>query len=168
MKTYLNKSNALINKQLMTVALLFFISFFLFPFTKSFAQDILHPEFEGTWVLDSVQVKEVLPNSAVQKTVLSGESSNFSGTWMLQFTLKAEGKADYKEINKEITNVAYLVKDINGNKATLNIDGVPDYKVLDAELLSGNALLITHSFIAGYNLQDIEVSWKMFYHKSKQ
>jgi hypothetical protein len=167
MKTNLNKKKARIYKHLVTVSWLFFFSLFLFPSANSFAQSSLYPEFEGVWILDSVQVKEILPESVVQKTVLPGGRSNFDGNWMWQFTLNAGGKADYTETgNRTISDVHYFIKDKQGNVATLIIDGVPDYKILSVALLSDNTLLYAHSFTTGYNLQNIEVSWKMYYHKS--
>ena len=131
------------------------------------AQDITpFPEMQGTWVLDSVQVKEVTPDSIVQKTVLPDEHRNFNGSWMQRFTLDTDGKASYAEIaGFTVTDVPYAIKDKDGNAATLIIDGVPEYKILSVQLLSSDVMRISISFITGYNLKDIEVDWKMFYRK---
>jgi len=137
-----------------------------FPAVDMQAQGV-NSGFEGTWVLDSVQVKEVMPDSIIQKTVLPGGDSKFSQSWMLQFTLNAGGKASYTEAgNRTISNVSYTIEERNGNNATIIIDGVPDYKILNTQLLSNNTLLFTVSFSTGYNLKDIDVSWEMYYHKS--
>ena len=65
-----------------------------------------------------------------------------------------------------ILDVPYMIKDVDGNSATLIIDGVPEYKILSIQLLSDSVMQINHSFNSSYQLQDIEVSWSMFYHKS--
>ena len=131
------------------------------------AQEKSHSNFEGTWILDSVQVKEVMSGNIEEKTVLPGGYSKFNNNWMFQFTLNADGKASYTEADKRtISDIQYTINNKNGNSATLNIDGVPDYKILNAQLLSNNIMLFTISFSSGYELKDIEVFWKMYYHKS--
>ncbi|MDR2915622.1 MAG: hypothetical protein LBV74_12445 [Tannerella sp.] len=151
-------------KALFTGSVLFFL--ITFSNFKISAQDHIFPEFVGTWTLDSVQVTEVMPDSTIQKTVLPGQSSKFNDSWMWQFTLDTEGKAAYKQSgNNLISNILYYIKDKSGNAATLIIDGVPDYKILNVQLLSENILLVTQSFSTGYNLHDIDVSWRMHYHK---
>ena len=131
------------------------------------AQNSNQSDFEGAWVLDSVRVKEVVLDSIVEKTVLPGDVSEFNNNWMLQFTLRADGKASYTEIgNRTISGIPYSIENRNGNNATLIIDGVPDYKILSVQLLSKNAMLFTLSFSSGYEMKDIEVYWKMYYHKS--
>ena len=123
---------------------------------------------EGTWKLDSVQVKEIVQDNVMQKTVLPSEECNFNHTWMLQFTLNPNGKASYTgENNHTISDVPYFVEDITGNRATLIIDGVPEYKILKMQLTSTNAMLISISFITGYDMKDMEVGWEMYYRKSE-
>jgi hypothetical protein len=74
--------------------------------------------------------------------------------------------ASYTETTKmSVSDVPYMIEDLNGNRATLIIDGVPDYKILPVELLPDNVMLITFSFATGYDLKDIEVFWKMYYRK---
>ena len=132
-------------------------------------------QLKGEWVLDSVQVKEIMSSEVVQMTVLPGSRAKFDHVWMLRFKLDGEGNASYFENSHEhvldrrfpISDVPYEVKDIAGNTATLIIDGVPEYKILNIQLLSDSTMLIRQSFISTYDLQEIEVSWTLFYHKSK-
>ena len=113
--------------------------------------------------------KETTPDNILQKTVLPGGKSKFDNNWMLSFTLGAEGKASYTEVDdRTIPDVPYSIKDKMGNAAILVIDGVPDYKILNIQLLSDSSLLITQSFSTGYNLQNIDVFWKMYYRKSNK
>ena len=148
------------------IALLLIVSILL---TSAFSAVNMQAQrvFEGTWVLDSVQVKEIMPDSIIQKTVLPGGDSKFSQSWMQRFTLENGGKASYTdEVNGTISNVPYAIEERNGNNATIVINGVPDYKVLKTQLLSDNTLLLTVSFTTGYKLKAIEVLWKMYYRKS--
>ena len=130
--------------------------------------------WEGVWVLDSVQVKESMQDSIVEKTVLPGEQTLFNAHWMKRFKLDAEGKASYTEVahnlftdeqSYAVTNVPYELKDRIDNTATLIIDGVPDYKILNIQLLSDHLMIIEQSFITGYHLRDIEIFWKMYYRR---
>ena len=130
--------------------------------------------WEGVWVLDSVQVKESMPESVVEKTVLPGGQALFNGNWMTRFELNAEGKASYTEVGfsewkKEqsyiIADVPYELKDMAGNTATLIIDGITDRKVLNISMISDNMMFIEQSFTSGYNRREIEISWKMYYRR---
>lgn len=133
------------------------------------AQSRIFPELEGSWILDSVQVKEAMPDSFIQKTVLAGEACKFNDYWMLKLTLNSDNKASYTEAKERtISDVPYNIKDKAGNNATLIIDGVPDYKILNIQLIPDNILIINHSFRTGYNFQDIDISWKMYYHRFNQ
>ena len=149
-------------------ALLLRISIFLlFAFsTIDMQAQNNHSEFEGTWVLDSVQVKEIVGDNVMQKTVLPGEECKFNHSWMLQFTLNTNGKASYsEENNRTISDRPYSVEGKTGNRATLIIDGVPDYKILNTQLISAKSMLISISFTTGYEMKDIEVYWEMYYRK---
>ena len=148
--------------------MLLFSIFFFAAFSAIDAQaQNANSGFEGTWILDSVQVKEIMPDSIINRTVLPGGYSKFNNSWMLQFTLNANGKASYTEINnRTVRDIPYTITDTNGSSATLTINGIPDYKILNAQLLSDNVILLTISFSTGYKLKDIEVSWKMYYSKS--
>ena len=148
-------------------------SFMVFEFP---AQDQLTPKLYGAWVLDSVQVKEIISGQVTNMTVPSDGQAKFYEQWMRRFKLDATGKASYSENNHRlvantpyyIIDVPYKVEDAVDNTATLIIDGVPDYKILKLHLISDNRLIIKYSFNSSYDLQDIEVSWIMFYHKSNQ
>jgi hypothetical protein len=134
-------------------------------------------QLKGEWVLDSVQVKEIMSGEVVQMTVQPhGGLAKFSHIWMYRFKLTGEGKASYSEnaqrkITRQtyyVSDIPYIVEDIDENTASLIIDGVPEYKILKMQLLTDNTMLIRQSFTADYNSQDIEVSWSLFYHKSDQ
>ena len=145
--------------------------FFIFTAFSNFglAQNTVFPDLDGTWLLDSIQVQEVRLESVVQRAVQSGDSSIFNNHWMQQFTLNAEGKASYTEItSRSISDVPYSIESKNENAATLMIDGVPDYKKLDIELVSDSVLLITQAFVTGYNLKDVNFFWKIYYHKQRE
>ena len=153
-------------KALLLIISIFFISALSVADIK--AQNNLHPEYEGTWVLDSVQIKEVMPDSIVAKTVLPGEECKFNHFWMLRFTLNANGKASYSEKNNRIvSDVPYLVEEKTRNSANLIINGAPDYKILNTQMISAKSMLISISFTTGYEMKDIEVAWRMYYRKSE-
>jgi hypothetical protein len=153
-------------KALLLIISIFFVSALSVADIK--AQNNLHPEYEGTWVLDSVQVKEVMPDSIVVRTVLPGGESKFNNSWMLQFTLNANGKASYSGKNKRtISDRPYSIEGKTGNIATLIINGIIDHKKLNTQLISAKSMLISNSFTTGYKMKDIEVSWKMYYRKSE-
>lgn len=140
------------------------------------AQNNIFPELEGTWVLDSIQVKEIMPDSIFEQTVLSGDDINFSSDWMWQLTFatneqllytyyRNRHKSSETPIIKE--KIPYTSKNTRKNTTTLIIDRTADYRVLEIQLISKNTLLITHSFSTQKNdIQDIDVSWNMYYHKS--
>ena len=120
----------------------------------------------GTWVLDSVQVEETMAGVVERQTIRQPEMrAKFDALWMWQFSVNSQGKASYTEREaRTITEVPYEIKDINtSGNATLIIDGVPDYKILNLQLVSDRTLRITHSFSTGYEMQDIAVSWIMYY-----
>ena len=143
--------------------------FILFAFSAADMQaQSANSVFEGTWVLDSVQVKEIVGDNVMQKTVLPGEECKFNHSWMLRFTLNANGKASYSEKNNRIvSDVPYLVEDKTRNSANLIINGAPDYKILNTQMISAKSMLISISFTTGYEMKDIEVAWKMYYRKSE-
>ena len=130
--------------------------------------------WEGVWVLDSVQVKEIMPDSIVEKTVLPGERALLDAHWMNRFKLDTDGKASYTEVahslltdeqSYAVTNAPYELTDRIDNSATLIINSVPEYKILNIQLLSGYLMCIKQSFTTGYNRYDIEISWKMYYRR---
>ena len=140
----------------------------MFAFSTVYMQaQNLHPKFEGTWVLDSVQVKEVMPNSIVEKTVMPEGDSKFNEIWMWRFTLNEKASYAGKSGNI-ISNIHYRVDDMSYNSVTITFTGITNYKKLNIQLLSDEVMLITDSFSTKYNQQDIVISWKMFYHKTNQ
>ena len=134
------------------------------------------PVWEGGWVLDSVQVKAIMPDSIVEKTVLPGERALLDANWMNRFKLDTDGKASYTEVAIGIlpddrpyffTDIPYEMRDVAGNTATLIIDGVPGNKILNIQWLSDSNMVISHSFttrMSGYS-NDVEISWKMYYRR---
>ena len=134
------------------------------------------PAWEGVWVLDSVQVKEIMPDSIVKKTVLPGERALLDTNWMNRLELDTDGKASYTEVSIGtlpveqpyfFTDIPYEMSDVAGNTATLIIDGVPDNKILNRQWLSDSSMVISHSFttrMSGYS-SDVEISWKMYYRR---
>ncbi len=129
---------------------------------------------EGAWVLDSVQVKETMPDNIIEKTVLPNEQALFNANWMKQFKLDTNGKVSYtevgfKELDDEqsyaITGVPYEIKDIVENTATLIINSITDRKILKIKMVSDNTMMIEQSFTSGYNMRNIEISWKKYYHR---
>jgi len=149
--------------------LLLFSIFFLTAFSAiDMKAQSTNSGFEGTWILDSVQVKEVGPDNIVEKTVLPDEDYEFNNIWMHHFTLDANGKASYKEKNDcIISDIPFSIEDIKGNTATLIINGV-DYKVLNVQLLSDKKMLINHSLTTGDEILVINVFLKIYYHKSNK
>ena len=138
---------------------------FAFPAVDMQAQSI-NSGFEGTWVLDSVQVKEVMPDSIVEKTVLPGDDSKFNFIWFSQMTLDAKGVFFYKENGgRNIIKASYKVEDENGNKATLTINMSPGYRELKVQLLSEKTLLATQTFSSEYDMKNIDIVWNIYYHK---
>lgn len=157
---------------LMQGVLHFAVLFFSFGAS---AQSNIFPELEGTWILDSVQVKESITDSIFEQTVLSGNDVNASGDWMWQLTFVANEqslytyKNNYKTLDTPIIKdkISYTLEGINENTVTLIINRTADYRALKIQQLSGNILLITRSFTTVKNdIQDINVFWKMYYHKS--
>ena len=136
-----------------------------FPAVDMQAQSV-DSRFEGTWVLDSVQVKEVMPDSISERTFLPKEDNKYNNNWMMQFTLNTDGVSSYMEKNGiTIANIPYIIERKSVNTAALTIQGV-DYKVLNIELLSDKALLITHAYTTEENPQVTDIFWKMYYRKS--
>ena len=141
---------------------------------SAFAQQL---SLEGVWVLDSVQVKEIVADNIVEKTVLPNERALFDVQWMKLFKLDADGKASYTEVGFGefpvtrpyfYTDMPYEIKDIIGNTATLIIGSVPEKKILNIRLLSDSSMVISYSFITRMTayLHDVEIIWKMYYRKS--
>ena len=127
------------------------------------AQNNRHSALEGVWILDSVQVKEVMPDSIFQRTFLPKDDNKYNNNWMLQFTLNTDGVSSYTEKNGiTITDIPYIIEEKSGNTVELTIRGV-DYKVLNVELLSDKTILITHAYTSEENSQVIDKSWKMYY-----
>ncbi len=159
-------------KALFIGSIVFFCTIFLN--VKLSAQDHIPSQFVGTWALDSVQVKEVMPDDIIQKTVLPGQNSNFNSNWMQELTLVAEKQLLYMNNNLNSSNtpiineqIPYTIEEIKENVATIVINRTADYRILKIQQYSQNALLITQSFTTtNSNMQRVEVSWKMFYHKS--
>ena len=150
-------------KALLLIVSLLFIS--AFPAVDIQAQSI-NSRLEGTWVLDSVQVKEVTSESISERTFLPEEDNKYNNNWMMQFTLNTGGFSSFME-KKGITiaDIPYTIERKSGNTATLTICGV-DYKVLNVELLSDKTMLITHAYTTEENPQVTDISWKMYYRKS--
>ena len=137
-------------------------------------QSVVIEKLKGMWVLDSVQIKEIMSGDEVHMTVRPGGQAKFNQMWMQRFKLDDDGKASYSETVHGnipdrlffVTDVPYKIEAIDENTATLIIDGVPDYKILNIRF-SDNTLLISQSFVTDYHRQDIEVFWTLFYHKSE-
>ena len=158
-------------KQTFKAFLLIFSLFFVSAFSaiEMRAQTNFHPEFEGTWILDSIQVNEIMPDGIKQKTVLYGDYNEYIIDWMWQITLDGQGTLLYKEDgNRNYSNAPYIIKDRNGDTATLVINKMPDYKILKAQLLSESSMLIIHYFTTKHDTQDIDISCKMYYSKSNK
>ena len=149
----------------------------LFSMTTSISAFAQSLDLKGVWVLDSVQVKEIMPDNIVEKTVRPNGQALFSGSWMKRFKLDTEGKASYTTIGYTgfideqsfvITNVPYELKDITENAATLVIDGATGRKTLSMRLLPDNVMIIEQSFTSVYYMRDIEIFWKMYYRRLVQ
>ena len=154
-------------KALLLIVSLFFAS--AFSAIEMRAQNNLHPEFEGTWVLDSIQVNEIMPDGIKQKTVLQGDYNEFIINWMWEITLNGHGTLLYKEgVNQNFSSCPYIIEDRNENTATLRINKMPGYKIVKVQLLSESSILITHSFTTEHDMQDIDISCKMYYSKSNK
>jgi len=124
---------------------------------------------EGTWVLDSVQVAETMPGSIVQKTVLLGDESKFSQGWMQQFTIDGKGKMSYTTRDgRNIPNVPYHINGGQENTLTLMIVQGLAHRAIKIQPLSESTILITQAFRTKYESDDIEISWRMYYHKSNK
>ena len=124
-------------------------------------------QIEGAWVLDSVQVKEVMSGNIVEKTVLPGDDYNLGKSWMLQLTLKDNGNVAYTENGNQTTSyIIYKIKDISENSATLMFYGITDYIEYKVDFFSDKAMLLNYSYTTLYDQQNIDISWKLYYHKS--
>ena len=123
--------------------------------------------FEGVWVLDSVQIKEVGPDNIVEK-ILPGDDIDFYGNWMWQLTLSSDGILSYMDRSGQNTpSVPYIIKNKTGNTATLIIDSTGELEK-KIQLLSKSVMTITHSFmIIDGETRNIDTSWKMYYSKIK-
>ena len=150
-------------------ALLLTVSFFFasaLSVTGVQAQNNSNSGFEGTWILDSIQVKEIMPDGIRQKTVLHGDDNEFIINCMWQITMDGRGTLLYNEYgNPNVLDAPYVIEDRNGDTATLKINRMPNYKVLKIQLLSESSMLITHSFAT---MQDMDISCRMYYSKSKK
>ena len=136
-----------------------------FPAVDMHAQGA-NSRFEGTWVLDSVQVKKVTSESIYERTFLPEEDNKYNNNWMMQFTLNTDGVSSFTKKNGvAIADIPYIIEGKNGNTARLIISGV-DYKVLNVELLSNKTMLINSAYTTEENSQVTDISWKMYYRKS--
>ena len=150
-------------KTLLLIVSILFIS--AFPAVDMQAQSV-DSRFEGTWVLDSLQVNEIMPDGDIQKIALHGDDNGFIITWMRQITLDDRGTLLYNEDgNPNVSDASYVIEDMNGDTATLKINKVPEYIELKIQLLSESSMLITHSFTT---MQDMDISCRMYYSKSKR
>ena len=130
------------------------------------AQSNSHSWLEGTWVLDSIQVKETTPDGVRHKTVLQGDDNEFIIDWMWQITLDGQGTLSYKnEDSSNMSNVPYIMEDRNGDMATLIIINTTPYMVLQAQLLSENSMLMVHTYTITHGTHDQEISCRMYYSK---
>jgi len=154
-------------KRLFKTFLLLTSIFLLFVFSSVNAQaQSANSRFEGTWVLDSVQVKEVTSESISERTFLPKEDNKYNNNWMMQFTLNTDGVSSFTEKNGiKISDIPYKIERKSGNTAILTIQGV-DYKVLNMELLSDKTMLINSAYTTEENSQVTDISWKMYYRKS--
>ena len=151
------------NKALLLVSILFISAF---STVDAQAQSV-NSRFEGTWVLDSVQVKEVSTTGVAEKK-LSGDDKDFFGRWMWQLTIGSDRKITFTDRSGQGTSSAlYTIKDRNGNSATLITDSTGDIEKR-IQLLSENLMIITQPFtILGVNMEKIDITWKMYYRKIK-
>ena len=141
-----------------TFKALLFIAF-AFSINNAKAQNI-----EGTWVLDSVQVTETMPDSIVQKTVLLGDDSKFSNRWILQFTLDDDRKAKYTTAGgRTASGVPYSTNSDDGSVELYIMEGGAQI-ALRMQRLTENIMTLNAKHKAG----DISASWKMYYHKSNK
>ena len=133
------------------------------------AQSNSHSWFEGTWVLDSIQVKETTPDGVRQKTVLQGDDNEFAINWMWQIMLDGQGTLLYREDdNQNFSSTPYIIEGRNENTATFIIANITPGReiILKVQLLSANSILMTHSFTTKHDMLDIDISCKMYYSKS--
>jgi len=154
-------------KQTFKALLLIFSLFFVSAFSaiEMRAQNNIHSNFEGTWVLDSVQVKEVVRDNIVEKTVLPSENYNLGDSWLLRFTLDANKNASYTDKKGNTTsNILYIEE---GFAVTFAISPV-ETKVLNIQTISDRTILITHTFTTEYDSNTVNVLWKMYYHKDNK
>ena len=129
------------------------------------AQSNSHSGFEGTWVLDSIQVEETTPDGVKQKTVLHGEDNGFAINWMWQITLDGQGTLSYKsEGSSYVSNVSYVIENRDGNTATLTLNTTL-HTVLQTQLLSETSMLMIHTYTITHGTHDQEISSKMYYSK---
>lgn len=151
-------------KALFTGGVLLFLA--VFSNVKLSAQNQIVPECIGTWILDSVQVREIMPDSIVEKT-LPGDDINFYGNWMWQLILDSKGHISYTDSRMQNTSSApYTIKDRNGNTATLTIDITGDYS-MKIQMLSESSMLAIYSYKTINNkMQNVEIFWNMYYCKS--
>ena len=151
-------------KVLMLIVSIFFIS--AFSTVDIHAQNV-NKGFEGIWVMDSLQVKEVMPDSIAEKTILPSDNTHFFGSWMWQLSIGSDRKLTFTDRSGQSTSSAsYTIKDRNGNAATLITDSTGDIEKR-VQLTSENIMTVTQSFtILGENMQNIDVTWKMFYRKN--
>ena len=155
------------NKRTFKALLLLISIFFLYAFSVVDMQaQSVNSGFEGTWVLDSVQVKEVMPESIIEKTVLPGDDNEYIINRMWQITLDIHGRLFYKVYgSQDISDATYVIEDRSGDTATLVFKSPPIYSIFKTQLLSQSSMIMTHSFTIGRDMKDIEVFYKMFYRK---
>jgi len=154
-------------KRLFKTFLLLTSIFLLFVFSSVNVQaQSDNSGLEGTWVLDSVQVKEVTSDNIVEKTVLPGDDNEFIINRMWQITLDVHGRLFYKVYgSQDISDATYIIEDRSGDTATLVFKSPPIYSIFKTQLLSKSSMIMTHSFTIGRDMKDIEVFYKMFYRK---
>ena len=144
-------------KSLLLLFSIFFVT--VFSAIEMRAQSNLHSEFEGTWVLDSVQITEIMPDGNIQKTLLPNEYCEFNSYWIQQFTLNSSGVITYtKTGNHTISNAPCIIKNKDG-VMIMTIGEALDYQALEIRPISNTRLLVDHAFCSN-------MFWKLYYHKS--
>jgi hypothetical protein len=123
--------------------------------------------FQGTWVLDSIQVNENSADNIILKTLLPGERYKFDFFWISRFSLDEAGETVSYTLTdgRSFSEMSYRLTP-NGEDYTLFISGAPAVKYCTARLQpGGNMLLLEETFETYIKDQHINAVWRFYYHK---
>jgi hypothetical protein len=120
---------------------------------------------EGTWALDSVQVKEIIPQGQIEKTISGNERWKFDHCWMKTFSAgEREGVIRCSMATGETTDALYRAMPENSYLIEFMELGFMQTFIL--QFFPDDRLELIAEYSGTYQMQPIQGTFKFFYHKT--